>query len=247
MEGIDVLHPTDFLHDPLHPPSPPNLRRRRNSTIKTPAAGPSRPAIVFDWDDTLFPSTALRLHGLTVHDADRMPPAFRAQVQQLETKVIKLLETCVASADVYIITNAETGWVELSAEKYMPSVYSIVKNMNIVSARSTYEPMERDPINWKVRAFMDRVTESYGNAEKLNIISFGDSQNERHALLQVRHHCEQAKLTTSFTKSIKFVELPTIEQIRQQIEMILVNLNNLISHVGNLDLMLTIRPVGPSC
>jgi len=39
----------------------------------------------------------------------------------------------------FIITNAAEGWVEYSAERYMPSLLPVLEKITIISARTRYE------------------------------------------------------------------------------------------------------------
>ncbi len=53
--------------------------------------------------------------------------------------------------NVLIITNAETGWVELSCKKFMPRVQPYLQNLRVLSARSAFEALYPDsPSDWKV-------------------------------------------------------------------------------------------------
>jgi predicted 2-oxoglutarate/Fe(II)-dependent dioxygenase YbiX len=83
--------------------------------------------IVFDWDDTLLASTFLSSKGYRL-DTDRaLLLDIEKSLQELETSIITVLNTALQHGEVHIITNAETGWVELSAAKFIPSV-AIIKS-----------------------------------------------------------------------------------------------------------------------
>ena len=62
----------------------------------------------------------------------------------LEYSARKILELSVANEKTYIITNAGEGWVQYSAEKFMPSLLPILEKINIISARAKYEHLCRD-------------------------------------------------------------------------------------------------------
>jgi hypothetical protein len=52
----------------------------------------------------------------------------------------KLLEKSKANGKVLIITNAAEGWVELSAQRFMPKTAKVLrKDIEIISARTRYE------------------------------------------------------------------------------------------------------------
>lgn len=55
----------------------------------------------------------------------------------------------------YIITNAGEGWVQYSAEKFMPSLLPILEKIIIISARAKYEHLTSDYTKWKLHAFLE--------------------------------------------------------------------------------------------
>lgn len=76
-----------------------------------------------------------------------------------------------------------------------------------------------------------------------HVLSFGDSHVEREA---VRAVCKNVPATR--TKSIKFADRPTIEQLRRQLELVIQCFAYLTSHDGDLDLQLTVTtnlPINP--
>ena len=109
--------------------------------------------IIFDWDDTLLSSSWLATNGLRLDEPEVVPPAAMKQLAQLEASVIVLLERALEFGHVTIITNAETGWVELSARKFMPGVLNVLQRVHVMSARSAFERLSPDnPGDWKVSA-----------------------------------------------------------------------------------------------
>jgi hypothetical protein len=108
--------------------------------------------IIFDWDDTLLSSSWLAQNGLRLDSPDILPAEAVAQLRVLEESVASLMERALACGNVVIITNAETGWVELSCKKFMPRVQSFLTRVKVLSARSTFESLYPDsPSDWKVR------------------------------------------------------------------------------------------------
>ena len=75
------------------------------------------------------------------------------------------------------------------------------------------------------------------NASRRNILSFGDSIHERAAI----HKVTATMGPEVRTKSIKFVERPTVEQLKRQVDLVLSCFEDICRHNGNLDLMLTIQ------
>lgn len=156
------------------------------------------------------------------------------------------MSKCLAAAQelgqVVIITNAESGWVEYSSKRFMPRLVSMLEGVRVVSARSTYERFYPGaPLCWKAAAFAHEANQLFGADEKIpagysderrQIISFGDSNEERTA---VKIAAGQLGATA---KSIKFVDLPTPEQLCTQVETVTGWLTWVAQHETELDLMM---------
>lgn len=206
-------------------------------------------AIIFDWDDTLLASTWLASHGLRLDTPAEIPAEAQQELRVLEGSVIRLLNQALALGTVHLVTNAEAGWIELSAAKFIPNVVALLPRVHIISARSTFEKMWPDqPKQWKVEAFRHQIgrlvgadnnlnndaVESKAVEPALNVLSFGDSVHERDALRLVTD-----EIPNALCKSIKFVERPTMEQLQRQLDLISQCMDNICLHGGDLDLMLT--------
>jgi len=257
-----------------------------------------------------------------------VPFEARQQLEGLQDSVLLLLQRALTFGTCIVITNAETGWVELSCKKFLPRVLPVLSRLRVLSARSTFEALCPDsPSDWKVHAFHQEIGAAYAgrSAEaRRNLISFGDSIHERAAIQRVAQTTEQALRkgyaavaaaggpgastqafhemqvltppTTSsssssgsggaagmpyagaaaaggggsapgaspphggssssgalsamggqaaagprvLVKSVKFVERPTLEQLKRQLDLVHSCLGEVVGHAGNLDLMLTI-------
>lgn len=107
---------------------------------------------MFDWDDTLLCSSWLAQNGLRLDHPEVIPTATVKQLELLASSVIALLARARTYGKVMIITNAETGWVELSCKRFMPDVFPHLADLDIYSARSNFESVNPDsPSEWKVR------------------------------------------------------------------------------------------------
>jgi hypothetical protein len=145
--------------------------------------------------------------------------------------------------EVHIVTNAETGWVQLSAQKFLPGVVPLLDKVEVLSARSTYEGMFPDsPLKWKFYAFQQKLANVFSEVKSdKNIVSFGDSHVEREAVRAVTRG-----LPNTTTKSVKFAERPSLEQLRRQIELVTNCFQYIHNHEGDLDLQLTVTVNPPS-
>ena len=214
------------------PPLPPRPFRRRSETF-----------IIFDWDDTLLSSSWLTDHGLRLDQTEDVPHSLASQLDALAGAVVALLSVAQRCGGVVIITNAETNWVQLSCQKFMPRLWPHVSGLRVVSARSTFEALHPDsPVDWKVQAFFQEICTAFSGTrpdDRKNILSFGDSVHERAAVHRVTSN--MGPLT--WTKSVKFVERPSVEQLKRQVDLVASCFEEICRHNDHLDLMLTIQPV----
>jgi len=199
--------------------------------------------IIFDWDDTLLASSFLSNKGYRLDSTLEKTPEIDSQLKDLEQSVCTVLNLALSYGHVHIITNAETGWVQLSAQKFIPGVVPLLSKVKVISARSTYEGMfPESPLKWKFYAFQEKLSKSFSEMKtEKNIISFGDSHVEREAVRAVTRG-----LPNTRTKSVKFAERPSMEQLRRQIELVTNCFQYIHSHDGDLDLQLTVTVNAPA-
>jgi len=206
--------------------------------------------VIFDYDDTLLASSFLAGKGFRLDaDAPEKSSEIDTGLRELEQSVISVLTQALKLGHVHIVTNAETGWVQLSAQKFLPAIVPILQNVRVISARSTFEGLHPDsPLKWKFCAFQEALTSVYGGLETKvakNVISFGDSHVEREAVRAVTRGLPNVK-----TKSVKFAERPSLEQLRRQIELVSNCFSYITEHDGDLDLQLTVtvscKPPSPT-
>jgi len=198
--------------------------------------------ISFDWDDTLLCSSFLNARGIGLNSDPAKVREFEPQLTELSHTIIHVLSLALQYGPVTIITNAETGWVQLSCEKFIPLVLPMLSKVTILSARSTYESLFPDsPFKWKFYAFQERITcmSVPGSKKEKNVLSFGDSHVEREAV----RACTRGMPHTR-TKSVKFAERPSSEQLRRQLELVGNCFQYITNHDGDLDLQLTVTVNG---
>jgi hypothetical protein len=191
--------------------------------------------LIFDWDDTVLPSTWIQEQGLRLDDESQPTEDQQAQLNSMAKLAMQTLTIAKRHGKVILVTNAERGWIELSCQKFMPSLQPTLEDVKILSARSTYEPHGvTSPFEWKYLAFHSEICqfyELYPEKQRKNVISFGDSAHEREALIRVTE-----RLSSCCTKSLKFVERPEVEQLLKEHELISGCFKHIVNHDGNLDL-----------
>eukprot|EP01066_Platyproteum_vivax_P002644 Platyproteum_vivax@DN1324_c0_g1_i1.p1 len=125
--------------------------------------------IIFDWDDTLFPTTAFNNDTLE-----------SAVLHQLDEVVLHLLQTAGRLGVVMIVTAAKLCWVQQSLSS-MPLVYEYVlaNNVGIVSAADEFSHM---PVECQKTAAFRRLCER----KYTRLVSIGDGDSEVHSALIMR-------------------------------------------------------------
>lgn len=188
------------------------------------------PTVIFlDWDDTILASSHLGHLGVNLHT--KIPAEIVPLLKSLEDSAMTLLTLLVQSGTLVIITNSESGWVEMSARKYLPGLVKFLETIDIVSARSSYEKLYPSaPLQWKIASMQDRLSQfSYSLGKKLNVISIGDSNLEREALMLVN-------TKPSLTKAVKMAERPSLSQLRREIDLLVGSFQQVLVHPEDLDL-----------
>lgn len=115
--------------------------------------------LAFDWDDTLCCSSYLHKLGYDLESKRPFPEPLHSQLLAIDEASCQLLKAAVALVghrDVYIVTNAEEKWVDMSAKLFLPrtSAFLLKVDCKIISARCLYENMwPRKPTKWKYLAF----------------------------------------------------------------------------------------------
>lgn len=184
----------------------------------TPCPQPIKRIIFIDWDDTLLPTSWLKSQGYEVDKPILKPELLNAQIEHVYDKVSALLELYRQYGYVYIITNSETGWVDLSISAFAPKLSDIIGGLEIVSARSTFEPdFPDDPMLWKYLAMRDIIFSHMMDSLEpvIEIVSVGDDMVEREAAMLI---CKQLVIKTC--KTIKLLSRPTSEQLVNQLNLL---------------------------
>lgn len=139
---------------------------------------------------------------------------------------MKILNLAIDIGQTYIITNAAQGWVEYSANAYLPAVVPLLKKVRVISARQESE--SKFPGNyeqWKVHTFVSM--EKYLTPEVItNIIALGDS----HVEMVAAHHLAsyfsyevkiKSRFKDAFIKTVKFRENPTPQELVKQLNLVI--------------------------
>ena len=195
----------------------PNMKPKQHNSI-----------IIFDWDDTLLPTSFLTPGGIFDENM-KLSQTDNEKLLKLEQAVLKLLTEAVEKGNVYIITNAGKGWVEYSAKRFYPSVVPILEKIKIISARGEYEKVfPGNSRQWKIEAFLN-LQKNVNMKLVTNIICLGDSLFEMEA-----GRILASKFTEAFIKTIKFREAPKLDELLKQLKLVCVQFSSIYSSIKNL-------------
>ena len=175
---------------------------------------------IFDWDDTLFPTSFLINEGII--DQDNIPNELKNNFKILEDIIINILNYALSKGDVYIITNSSIIWFKYTFYKYFTNLNNIINKINIISARDEYEDIYPGENKiWKEKAFLS-LRQNINENLVTNIICLGDSEFELEA-----GKILASRINESFVKRIKFKKNPDIEDLIKQLNLI----NNKIGYI----------------
>jgi hypothetical protein len=200
----------------------------------------SQNLIVFDWDDTLFPTT--HLHPVDESEYGLLLEKYASQLRAVEDRAVSLMETCLAVGRVAIITNARRGWVEFSSKKFLPRLHTLImKHVQIISARVAYEHLAPfDTFKWKQMAFEHLWDNSdllvRGDSVITNMVSFGDSTFEMEAASAFAE--KSPNPANCYLKLIKLKENPTFDEIKSELDVVKSQFDKIFGAVKNLKIKL---------
>jgi hypothetical protein len=192
---------------------------------------------IFDWDDTILPTTALALQGFALDGPDvdvnsDLGVSLAAHAQAW----VDTLGKAHLHGKVVIVTAAERGWVEATCGKFLPGLVGELIGddalVTVISARSEYEPQGySDPLEWKQLAFAAAVQHYFPESCECNVVSVGDASYERRAILSLANWMPRCT-----PKSLKLLERPSLQTLSQECIFVRMFLEHLSSHPGPLDL-----------
>ncbi|CAK0877499.1 unnamed protein product [Prorocentrum cordatum] len=175
-------------------------------------------AIIFDWDDTLFPTTYVKHDlGLSITRglkdqalSPRKMLRVRAALARAACAAERLLQLADGRGKVVIVTLARSPWVTDSCKNFYPGMGELIQKLGIqiVYARDG-EQVEHSEVNsmaedqfetfWaetKGRAIFKFLSEFYSQYEGQswkNVISVGDSHFERYGTMAATMHYAAAQ------------------------------------------------------
>ena len=115
------------------------------------------------------------------------------------------------------------NWINISSN-ILPKTSKILANgdgkfdIEIISARGSYQSISKNPMDWKKFAF-EEILKNNKYKKVNNIISIGDAEYEYKALINLYEDSKSPK-NYKLLKSVKFVKYPTNHVLLDQIKVI---------------------------
>lgn len=170
---------------------------------------------ILDWDDTLFPTTWASQNKIDLTKSETRNQA-AIHFQELDRTLSDFLSSISKFGKIIIVTNAMPNWITVSS-LVMPLTLNLVKNLTVVSARKSYGVYTDDVMEWKKMAFNDIVKERFQKKPLMNIISIGDAEYERNALIDLT---QSNPYKIKFLKSLKLTKNPHHDLLIDQLKVL---------------------------
>lgn len=201
------------------------------SSTNTPIqeAEKKKTIIIFDWDDTIFPTTHMtKKYGKDLKYKD-LSRTDRKELRKIDCITVKLFKKAVQHGIVSLVTNAELDWLLESAEEFLPCVHDFIcnkrNNVHILSARDKYEHKFKKSMSvWKYLTFDNLINQNVQKEKDVQIVSIGDAEYEHKAsLYSIRNR------PGSIVKNLKLRRLPSIAEITKEMKYLERFLNDIIA------------------
>lgn len=224
---------------PTLPEPSPSVPSPPEPSLPPPSTNSRRALILFDWDDTLCPTTWIQAcpqlrDALNGFRGPRRVGEVWDKLRDHARAVKQLMQTATSLGTVAFVTLAERPWVAISVRDFMPEADSVI-NIEVFYAR------ENTMLNFSVggcpltamkRKAIEQATEQLKpDAGWENLISVGDSEVERRATHEVGR-AMQNRGAVKWTKTVKMREHPDVGQLTMQIWALNERLAELVGHPG---------------
>lgn len=262
VSGIDEECDKEEVSTVAHPVIQTSLQARFGRKSYLDFSNPQQTIIIFDWDDTLFPTTWIQ------EDMEldvRMPCPKNKEVsvplRQCASRAADLIKLAASMAQqVSIVTLAESPWVDYTLQSFYKSLEKLIASLNIrvIYARDAaaqagggettetgaynkqdFQSNEERAAYWTgvkgtaIRLECERFYSQYDNQTWKNVISFGDSDFEKEGTIQVTRQYvfsrrQQGAYQLPLTKTVKFLDSPTAEELCNEMRLVKIWLPTLV-------------------
>lgn len=199
--------------------------------------------IIFDWDDTLCPTTTLTIiiniknniyvdnEILNKNKNIKNQDIMKVEINKIDEINIKLLEKSSQLGNIVIITNAHSDWIKFSGMNYLPLTYNFIikNNIPIISARElSLKNNIENPNEWKNYTFHIYLNHIF-TYDINTIMTIGDSNAEHIALNKYNQYMKNNNVNITIN-TIKYIEQPNVQDIYKQNIVLINNIDSILSN-----------------
>lgn len=197
----------------------------------------SKTLIIFDFDDTLFCTKYFDTFSLSYQDIfsckvslEEINPCLVRELKELERTIIELFMNLQQNYEIVIISNADIKWINNCLTHFLEELKEYINENNIMiySAKSMFSKFAKNKIEWKNKCFKKVINDLYQNHLNdydLNVISIGDSNEEKKAVFNLSKNDNCHKINPKFIRMISF---PSAATIILELKYLNSNLNDMI-------------------
>lgn len=165
--------------------------------------------IIFDWDNTLFPTTWLMKNSIKLNIITDVKK-YQLYFHELDNVLYNLLHKSISFGKVIIVTNAMKEWVMMSKSILPKTSQLIDDNIEIISARELFNK-KYSMEDWKKNVFQTIITQYVVWANQ--IISFGDAMYEYDAVVSLNNKIKK----NTYLKIVKLMASPNFDDLIDQL------------------------------
>ncbi|CAJ1388623.1 unnamed protein product [Effrenium voratum] len=189
--------------------------------------------IIFDWDDTLCPTSWALEQIRNCPDTAALLEAEKAHTEQLDAHaaaVVALLRAARSCARVAVVTLATKEFFTQSAETFLEGarIKELFRELGIkvYFAERAQETNKATEVAAKSQAMTQCLSHLYGSQlMRWNVLAIGDSTVELEALKKVL----AGKWRTPLCKTLKFDARPSLDQLTTQIQTVTPHLADMMA------------------
>ena len=189
---------------------------------------------VFDFDDTLFPTTHY------INKKQQNEEVFEKNELEIICNNIRTLYNISKNnnSEIYIITNANLSWIDMILKSYLSDCINIFNEINIISTLNENFSFERDKSMWKTYSFIFKLYQYFNNDEKHELISFGDCLFDREAAITIK------KLFPNvIVKNTLLIAKPNLNEFLIEQDAIIKNIQNTYNYKDHIDDKIIIKKI----
>ncbi|TNV80194.1 hypothetical protein FGO68_gene12863 [Halteria grandinella] len=192
------------------------------SQIIEQKAQKKKSVIIYEWDNTLFPTSFLQHDtDLLKHKDSQIPIDLIEKLAKLENEIRLLLNASLEIGSVYIITNHHEGWIQNCTKRFYSGISDLIQSQTTcISGRDLYERLyPHNPPQWKIKAFHEAALSAHMNSDidLHNIVCLSSNH-----LLDIEDAISKdSGLSLTHIKTIQFKEDPSMHDMQKQIQSLL--------------------------